>query len=136
MTDNLTKEQRRKNMKAIKSVSKLESIVSRELWNKGYRFRRNIKDLKGKPDISIKKYKTVIFIDSCFFHQCPLHGNLPSTNREFWERKLNSNVQRDREVNDYYNEKGWNLMRIWEHEVKEDLNKVIYNISEFIEKSK
>jgi len=136
MADNMTPEQRRKNMVAIKSVSKLESIVASELWRQGYRFRRNTKDMYGKPDISIKKYKIVIFIDSCFWHQCPLHGNMPKSNVEFWEKKLARNIERDEEVNDYYKSKDWNIKRIWEHEVKQDLDKVIKELTEFIEVAK
>lgn len=123
-------------MKSIRSVSKLEGIVTSELWKRGYRFRRNTKNLFGTPDISIKKYKTVIFIDSCFFHQCPLHGNLPKTNMEFWKKKLQRNIERDQEVNAHYEEKGWNLLRIWEHEIKEDLNGTVTKIAEFIDKNK
>lgn len=136
MANTITKEQRRKNMQAIKSVSKLEEIVSKKLWNAGYRFRRNTKGLFGKPDISIKKYKIVIFIDSCFWHQCPQHGNMPKTNREFWEKKLKRNKERDDEVNQYYIERDWHLKRIWEHEVKKDLDKVIFDISMFIDDAK
>lgn len=134
MADMMTPEQRRKNMQAIRSISKLESIVSKELWNKGYRFRRNTKDLFGKPDISIKKYKIVIFIDSCFWHQCPIHGNMPKTNVEYWKPKLERNVERDKEVDEYYKQKGWNIKRIWEHEVKKDLEKVVTEIGDFIDK--
>ncbi|WP_356948169.1 hypothetical protein [Fictibacillus fluitans] len=72
-------------MRSIKSVSKLEEIVSKELWRRGFRFRRNVKDLFGKPDFAIKKYKVVIFIDSCFWHNCPVHGHLPKTNVEYWQ---------------------------------------------------
>lgn len=136
MADMMTPEQRRKNMQAIKSISKLESIVSKELWNKGYRFRRNTKDLFGKPDISIKKYKIVIFIDSCFWHQCPLHGNMPKTNVEYWKPKLKRNVERDGEVDEYYKIKGWNIKRVWEHEVKANLEGVILDLSEFIDERK
>lgn len=128
----MTTEQRRKNMQAIKSISKLESIVTKELWKKGYRFRRNSKDLFGKPDISIKKYKIVIFIDSCFWHQCPIHGNMPKTNVEFWKKKLSRNIERDKEVNQYYKEEGWNIKRVWEHEVKKNLNEVIEDIAKMI----
>lgn len=136
MADMMTPEQRRKNMQAIRSISKLESIVSKELWNKGYRFRRNTKDLFGKPDISIKKYKIVIFIDSCFWHQCPIHGNMPKTNVEYWKPKLERNVERDKEVDEYYKQKGWNIKRIWEHEVKKDLEKVVIEVAEFIDKAR
>jgi len=128
----MTKEQRRKNMQAIKSISKLEEIVSKELWKKGFRFRRNTKDLFGKPDISIKKYKIVIFIDSCFWHQCPIHGNMPKTNLEYWEKKLKRNQNRDNEVDAYYMKNGWHLKRVWEHEVKNDLDSVIEKLTKFI----
>lgn len=123
-------------MKSIKSISKLESIVSKKLWSKGYRFRRNTKDLLGKPDISIKKYKVVIFIDSCFWHLCPEHGKLPKTNLSYWKPKLERNVQRDLEVNNYYEEKGWNIKRIWEHEIKNDLDRVIKECCDYIDSAK
>ncbi|WHX66063.1 very short patch repair endonuclease [Peribacillus frigoritolerans] len=132
MTDMMTKEQRRKNMQAIKSISRLEGIVSKELWKKGFRFRRNTKSLFGTPDISIKKYKVVIFIDSCFWHLCPIHGNMPKTNLEYWEKKLKRNQDRDREVDDYYRKNGWHLKRVWEHEVKNDLDNVIEDLTKFI----
>ncbi|MGD6846325.1 very short patch repair endonuclease [Rossellomorea aquimaris] len=136
MVDVMTKEQRSNNMKAIKSVSKLEDIVSRSLWKKGFRFRRNTKELFGQPDISIKKYKIVIFIDSCFWHQCPIHGNMPKTNSAFWKKKLERNIERDKEVEAYYKDKGWCIKRIWEHEIKEDLEKVMGNLEELINKQK
>jgi DNA mismatch endonuclease, patch repair protein len=132
MVDMMTKNQRRKNMQAIKSISKLESIVSKSLWREGFRFRKNSKSLFGKPDISIKKYRVVIFIDSCFWHQCPTHGNMPKSNKDYWNKKLNRNIERDQEVNAYYKEKGWNIKRVWEHEVKNDLNNVVKELSEFI----
>lgn len=135
MTDMMTKEQRRKNMQNIRSISKLESIVSNELWKKGFRFRRNSKNLFGKPDISIKKYKVVIFIDSCFWHHCPIHGNMPKSNLDYWKNKLERNIKRDKEVDEYYHEKNWNLKRIWEHDVKEDLDKVIEDLACFIRKA-
>lgn len=136
MVDNMTPAQRRKNMQAIRSVSKLEQVVSSALWNKGYRFRRNTPNLFGKPDISIKKYQVVIFIDSCFWHSCPLHGNMPKTNHKFWEEKLLRNRMRDEEVSTYYINAGWNILRIWEHEVKEDFDMVINKIIKFIEDAK
>jgi len=136
MTDNLTKEQRRKNMQAIKSQSKLEDKITREIWKKGIRFRRNVKSLPGKPDIAIKKYKIVIFIDSCFWHKCPIHGNMPKTNNDFWRKKLNRNCDRDKEITRYYIENNWNILRLWEHSFKSDFNKTINIIISFINSSK
>jgi len=132
----MTPEQRRKTMSSIRAVSKLESIVASELWKKGYRFRRNTRKMMGTPDISIKKYKVVIFIDSCFWHQCPKHGNVPKTNVKFWEKKFSRNKERDEEVNVYYEEKGWNIKRNWEHEVRQDLGKVTAELGDFIDSAK
>ncbi len=123
-------------MSAIRSVSKLEDEVCRALWNKGIRFRRNSKKLLGKPDISIKKYKIVIFIDSCFWHQCPLHANMPKSNVDYWEAKLDRNKMRDAVVTNYYKENGWNILRIWEHELKEGFDRTIEKISFFINNCK
>lgn len=66
MVDNISKEERSKVMKKVKFISKLETVVSKELWREGFRFRRNVRTLFGTPDIAVKKYKVVIFIDSCF----------------------------------------------------------------------
>ncbi|MEK5499632.1 MULTISPECIES: very short patch repair endonuclease [Bacillus] len=133
MTDSVSKEQRRKNMQAIKSRSKLEDKVTKELWHRGIRFRKNVKKLYGSPDIVIQKYKIVIFIDSCFWHLCEKHGNIPKSNTEYWEKKLERNKKRDKEVNKYYEEKDWNIKRIWEHEIKEDFDETINRIVAFIE---
>lgn len=132
----MTKEQRRKNMQAIRSQSKLENRVSRELWKRGFRFRKNDKSLFGKPDISIKKYKIVIFIDSCFWHGCEIHGNRPKSNQEYWDKKLARNKERDAEVRKYYLDNNWHFKRMWEHELKEDFDKAIDSLAEFIQQSK
>lgn len=120
-------------MKAIRSQSKLENQFTKALWQRGYRFRKNAKSLFGKPDISIQKYKIVIFIDSCFWHVCPIHSNKPKSNQEYWEKKLLRNQQRDKEVNEYYIRNGWHVKRIWEHEIKQDLNSAVNDISNFID---
>nr|WP_263323546.1 very short patch repair endonuclease [Neobacillus sp. Marseille-Q6967] len=135
MADNLTQEQRKKNMQAIKSQSALENKVTIALWKMGYRFRKNAK-LFGKPDISIKKYKVVIFIDSCFWHCCPIHKSMPKSNSDYWEKKLRRNISRDIEVNNYYRERGWNILRVWEHEFKENFNIAVNNIARFISENK
>lgn len=137
MTDNLTKEQRRKNMSAIKSThTKMEDKVCYALWNKGLRFRKNVKTLPGKPDIVIKKYKLVIFLDSCFWHKCPKHFKQPKSNLEYWIPKIDRNVNRDKEINKFYSEHNWHLMRIWEHEIKKDFDSTINKIEQFIKNAK
>ncbi len=137
MSDNLSKADRIKNMRAIKSSNtKLETMVCRALWHKGLRFRKNVKGLYGKPDIAIKKYKVVIFIDSCFWHGCPFHGNIPKTNREYWLKKIERNKQRDIEVTLYYKKNGWNILRVWQHDLNHNFEETINRIYSFINDSK
>ena len=136
MADMMSKKQRSRNMKAIKSVSQLEQIVSSELWKCGIRFRRNTESLFGRPDISIKKYRVVIFIDSCFWHQCPVHGNMPKTNIDYWHAKLKRNVERDQEVNLHYENNNWFIKRVWEHEIKNNFSETINELITFIQKAK
>ncbi|MFN0224067.1 very short patch repair endonuclease [Paenibacillus sp. KR2-11] len=134
MVDNLSKEARSKNMRAIRSTgTKLEATVSKELWRRGIRFRKNVKGLMGKPDIAIKKYKLVVFVDSCFWHVCDIHFRMPKSNLDYWEAKIERNRKRDRAVNAYYQEIGWTVLRFWDHEVKDDINGVIDSISKVIE---
>ena len=124
-------------MKAIKSDgTNLENMMSSALFRMGYRFRRNVKSLYGKPDIAIKKYKIVIFIDSCFWHGCPSHCRMPKTNRMYWENKIQNNINRDNKVTFYYKKEGWNIMRIWEHEIEENKEKSIYKVANFVSEHK
>jgi len=124
-------------MRAIRSTgTSLESRVTKELWNKGFRFRKNVRKLMGNPDIAIQKYKIVIFIDSCFWHSCPIHGTKPSSNVEYWQKKLQRNVVRDNEVNQYYSCLGWMVLRVWEHEIRNDFEGTIEKISNFIKQLK
>lgn len=126
MTDPLNKEQRRKNMQAIKSKeSKLELAVRKELWQRGVRYRKNVRNLMGVPDIAIKKHKLVVFLDSCFWHGCPEHGVIPRRNKEFWESKIKRNIDRDKEVTNYYLLRNWNVLRFWEHEIRSNLKGVV-----------
>ncbi|SIT87317.1 very short patch repair endonuclease [Edaphobacillus lindanitolerans] len=136
MPDKITKEQRSKNMSAIRSVSKIESEFSRALWNKGVRFRRNVRKLFGNPDISIQKYKVVIFIDSCFWHKCPIHFTRPKSNQEFWDAKITRNVKRDHEVTTFYKNNGWHIKRIWEHEVRKNFDNSVEETFKFIQHAK
>lgn len=137
MADKVSSDARSKNMKAIRAThTKLEDKVTHELWKLGIRFRKNTSDLLGKPDIAIKKYKVVIFIDSCFWHSCDLHGHIPKSNVDYWTKKLKRNKQRDIAVTLYYQERHWNILRVWEHEIKTDFQGTITKIVNFINKSK
>lgn len=109
--------------------TKLELTLRKTLHSRGLRYRVNSK-LFGKPDISIKKRKLVIFIDSCFWHGCEEHCRLPSTNVEYWERKISRNKERDKEVTSYYLNAGWTVIRVWEHEITKDLPSIADKIME------
>ena len=114
--DNLTLEQRRKNMQHIRSNNtKIEEILRKALWNKGYRYRKNFKDLPGKPDIVITKYKIAIFCDGEFFHGKDwevLKQRLEnSNNSEYWINKISKNMHHDDQVNKELMFMGWTVIR-------------------------
>ncbi|MFE5324213.1 very short patch repair endonuclease [Paenibacillus sp. NPDC056579] len=123
-------------MSSIKGKNtKLEQSISKAIWRKGFRFRKNVRSLYGKPDISIKKYKVVIFIDSCFWHGCRQHYKPPTKNLEYWSQKIERNIQRDKEVSNYYLENNWSLIRVWEHDIKIDHERIINQICNCIASS-
>lgn len=108
-------------MSAVKGKdTKPEILVRKWLHAAGYRFRLHVKELPGKPDIVLPKYKTVIFVNGCFWHQhqgCP-HAKLPITNKQFWEEKLQKNAERDERNYQELRGMGWKVRIIWECEVK------------------
>jgi len=131
--DNLSPEARRKNMQNIRSCdTKIEHLVRKELFKRGYRYRKNVKTIYGKPDIVLSKYKLAIFLDSCFWHSCPYHSNIPDSNRSYWIKKLERNKRRDIEVNKKLKKEGWKVLRFWEHSIKKDLLNVIKKIESSI----
>jgi DNA mismatch endonuclease (patch repair protein) len=136
MADKMSKETRSKIMKSIRSQTQLENTVSKELWRRGLRFRKNVKSLLGTPDIAIKKYKVVIFIDSCFWHYCPRHGHFPKSNEDYWAQKIYRNSKRDYFVTSTYTTHGWHILRIWEHQIKDDFDKCIHYILQFVKLAK
>ncbi len=121
MADNLTAEQRRRNMTAIKSRhTKPEMIVRSIVHRLGFRFRLHGKKLPGKPDIILQKYSTVIFVHGCFWHQhegCR-RSTIPKSNIDYWKPKLFGNVARDASHRANLEELGWNVAVIWECETK------------------
>ncbi len=96
MPDKVSPEVRSRTMRAVKSKdSKMEVKFRSVLWRGGLRFYKNVKSLLGKPDIVFPRKKVVIFLDSCFWHGCPLHLRLPSSNVEYWQAKIERNKKRD-----------------------------------------
>ena len=135
MTDVLTPEQRRKNMQHIRSQNtKIEVILRKALWKKGYRYRKNYNKLIGKPDIVLPKYKIVIFCDSEFWHgkdwETKKH-NIKS-NSEFWINKIEGNIKRDKIVNQKLQDDGWIVLRFWGKEIIKDINSCIQNIEKTV----
>jgi len=119
MTDIFTKTKRSEIMSAVKNKdSRLEIEFRKALWNEGFRYRKNVAGYFGKPDLVLKKYRTVIFIDSCFWHGCKRHCKLPTTRKQWWADKIERNGQRDKVVNRHYRKMKWNIIRLWEHDLK------------------
>lgn len=104
--------------------TKPELIVRRALHAAGLRFRLHAKDLPGKPDIILRRRRTVIFVHGCFWHRHPdpdcRRARLPKTRREFWESKLNGNRSRDETVRARLEKKGWRVIEIWECQLDQD----------------
>lgn len=137
--DKLTPEQRRKNMQAIKSKgSKIETLLAKELWKRGYRYRRNDKRVYGKPDLTFNKYKIAIFVDSEFWHgkDWEIHKYDHKTNQEFWYNKIERNIERDKEVNKFLINSGWTVLRFWGLQIQKDLYNCIFKIEDKINEAK
>lgn len=134
--DVLTKKQRHKNMAHIRSKNtKAEVMLRKALWHRGLRYRKNYKDLPGAPDIVLTRYKIAIFVDGDFWHARGHQdnpGEQVATNKEFWQKKLKNNVERDREVNDALTEEGWLVLRFWESDIKKNLDDCIDQILQYI----
>lgn len=135
--DSISPEHRSWNMSRIKGKdTKIEVEVRRYLFSKGFRFRKNDKRFPGKPDVVLPKFKTVIFVNGCFWHMhegCK-QGRLPKSNIEYWKEKLSRNVENDKKHNQQLIEMGWTPITIWECELKNDftgtLDKVIEQLKQ------
>lgn len=137
MTDVHTSKQRSYNMSCIHGKdTKPEEIVRKYLFSHGLRYRKNDSRLPGTPDIVLPKYKTVIFVNGCFWHK---HENCkyfvwPKSNVEFWQKKILSNVARDQRNYQLLKNAGWNILIIWECELKKSV--VEENLSKLLQKIK
>lgn len=120
MTDDLSREVRSMNMSHIRSKgTKPEEIVRKYLFSKGLRYRKNVKDLPGCPDIVFPKYKTVVFVNGCFWHMHDCGKFVwPASNIEYWKKKICRNVERDSQNYDELLRLGWKVLIIWECELK------------------
>ena len=119
--DKHVKEQRRKNMQAIKSKnSEIELLLRKDLWQRGLRYKKNVKEIIGKPDIVFKKEKVAVFCDSEFWHGYNWEERKDDfkSNREFWIPKIERNMERDKEVTERLEKDGWVVLRFWGKEIK------------------
>lgn len=120
MADTKTPAERSENMSRIRSTNtKPEEIVRKYLFSHGFRYRKNDKRYPGKPDIVLPKYRTIIFVNGCFWH---MHGcsrsRLPRSNQEYWKPKIERNIQRDAENQRKLETDGWKVIVVWECELK------------------
>ena len=138
MPDNHSKEVRSMNMSHIRSTnSKPEEIVRKYLFSKGLRYRKNVRSLPGKPDIVLRKYKTIIFVNGCFWHKhegCK-YFVWPKSNTEFWKEKIESNIARDKRNYIKLKEDGWKVIVVWECEIKNDFQNTMKGIIEQLEET-
>ena len=123
MADNHSKEVRSMNMSHIRSTnSKPEEIVRKYLFARGFRYRKNVRKLPGCPDIVLSRYKTVIFVNGCFWHKhdCPRFV-WPASNQEYWIPKIQRNAERDTLNVSELQLLGWNVITVWECELKKSV---------------
>ena len=121
MTDIMTREQRSRCMSAIRGKdTKPEMTVRKYLFSRGLRFRLQVKKLPGRPDIVLPKYRTVIFVDGCFWHghEGCRYYRLPKSNVEFWQNKISRNIERDRFADAALARLGWRVIRVWECDIR------------------
>ena len=122
---------RSENMRRIKSKdTSIEIKLRKELWKRGYRYRKNCPKIKGKPDICFIGKKIAIFADSEYWHgKYLLEGKyIPKTNAEYWIPKIKRNIERDKEVNAFLIEQGWKVLRFWQKEIETEIEKCILRI--------
>ena len=112
--DRVDKETRSRIMSRIRSKSSIEVLPERL---KGLHLHRHPRGIFGNPDFGNKARRIVVFIDGCFWHRCPIHYREPQSNREYWIPKIERNEQRDREVTETLVRAGWQVHRVWEHEI-------------------
>lgn len=135
--DRHTPEQRSKNMRAIKSKGTKDEVrLAKALWHLGYRYRKNDKTVFGKPDLTFKKYKVSIFVDSEFFHgkDWLIEKQRIKSNQEFWYKKIERNMERDKEVNQYLLSDNWTVLRFWSKEIKNNLEVCVKMIVDELKK--
>ena len=139
MADSLSPEKRSWNMSRIKGKdTSIEIQVRKYLFSQGFRYRKNVKTLPGTPDIVLPKYRTVVFVNGCFWHK---HEGCryfvwPKNNAEFWKEKINKNVARDQRDYELLRKDGWHVIVVWECELKKhSADQTLARLDEILKKS-
>lgn len=123
-------------MRRIKSRdTTIEIILRKELWKRGLRYRKNVKDVTGKPDIVFKGKKLAVFADSEFWHgKQYLEGKyIPKTNTDFWVKKITRNIEHDKEVNEKLRSEGWTVIRFWEADIRKNVSDCADTVEKILE---
>ena len=121
MADTHSKKQRSENMAKIRSVGNKSTemaLISLMRLNKITGWRRHLKTVAGRPDFVFPKKKIAVFVDGCFWHGCPMCSLKSKSNKEYWDKKIVRNIERDRSVKRELKKAGWTVVRIWEHDIK------------------
>jgi DNA mismatch endonuclease, patch repair protein len=135
--DNLTKEQRRKNMQHIRSTgTEPERKMMKALRKRKIYFAAYVANITGKPDIVFRRKKVAVFVDSDFWHGHPKRCIMPKTNSNYWKKKIEGNRKRDKLVNSKLKSDGWKVIRIWEYDIKHNLEKSLNKILYAIDKNR
>lgn len=137
--DRLTPAQRRKNMQHVRNKdSQIELKLRRALWHAGFRYRKNVRNVFGCPDVVFLRLKIAVFCDSEFWHGYDWENRKHDfkSHQEFWIPKIERNMARDREVNEHLAAEGWTVLRFFGREIKKDVDKCVRIIAEIIAKKK
>jgi len=132
--DKLSSEKRSRLMSRVHHNNTApEMMLRRALWSSGHRYRlKTSPKLPGSPDLLFPRTKIAIFVDGCFWHGCPIHGTQPKTNVVFWQKKIARNRERDVQVDEKLMLLGWHVVRLWQHEIEQDISGCVAQITRLI----
>ena len=136
----MTTARRRQSLSRSEQMSRIrgkdtkpELLLRRELWRRGLRYRLGFRTQASRPDLVFRRQQVAVFIDGCFWHGCPEHYVPPRSRRDFWEEKLRTNVDRDRQQTKVLEEAEWTVLRFWECQVHDQLGRVVGKIQRALE---
>lgn len=129
--DKVSPQKRSQIMASVHSKDTRPEIALRKaLWQAGVRGYRLDRDLLGRPDLTFKAHRVAVFVDGCFWHGCPKCYRQPTNNKDYWIVKIANNRKRDRQVSEKLASQGWTVVRLWEHEIRENTQRCIERIKQ------